>query len=350
MGECLIVRRGGESYELPVLSASLPADVSLVEAAGASASFSIQIQTPGRPAEYAFQWYLDGAAIPGATGLSCTVGGLSSAGSHTVYCRVTSKAGSVSSRAAALTVLSAVPSYTYTGTAQLSREGGYNWNLRFLTSGTLTFTQLGNAGSLDVFLVGGGGGGGSADCGGGGGGGYTLTGSYSPSAHTTYAIVVGAGGAGGVNGVNNGLGGTGGTSSAFGGSLAAAGGAGGANHGDGGAGGSGGGASTGYGVKYGERGAGGSDGSRGQHGSWYGGAGQGTTTRAFGEAGGTLYAGGGGGAWSQNDPAPGGGGLGATDGRSGGAGGTNLGGGGGGSVVGNGGAGGSGIVVIRNHR
>ena len=156
MGECLIVRRGGESYELPVLSASLPADVSLVEAAGASASFSIQIQTPGRPAEYAFQWYLDGAAIPGATGLSCTVGGLSSAGSHTVYCRVTNKAGSVSSRAAALTVLSAVPSYTYTGAHQLTREGGYNWNIRFLTSGRLTFTQLGNAGSLDVFLVGGG--------------------------------------------------------------------------------------------------------------------------------------------------------------------------------------------------
>ena len=153
MGECLIVRRGGESYELPVLSASLPADVSLVEAAGASASFSIQIQTPGRPAEYTFQWYLDGAAIPGATGLSCTVGGLSSAGSHTVYCRVTSKAGSVSSRAAALTVLSAVPSYTYTGTHQLTREGGYNWNIRFLTSGTLTFTQLGNAGSLDVLSL-----------------------------------------------------------------------------------------------------------------------------------------------------------------------------------------------------
>ena len=36
MGECLIVRRGGESYELPVLSASYPRDVTVTAAAGAS--------------------------------------------------------------------------------------------------------------------------------------------------------------------------------------------------------------------------------------------------------------------------------------------------------------------------
>ena len=56
MGECLIVRRGGESYELPVLSASYPRDVTVTAAAGASASFSISITTPGRPAEYTYQW------------------------------------------------------------------------------------------------------------------------------------------------------------------------------------------------------------------------------------------------------------------------------------------------------
>lgn len=336
MGECLIVRRGGESYELPVLSASLPADVSLVEAAGASASFSIQIQTPGRPAEYAFQWYLDGAAIPGATGLSCTVGGLSSAGSHTVHCRVTSKAGSVSSRAAALTVLSAVPSYTYTGAHQLTREGGYNWNIRFLTSGRLTFTQLGNAGSLDVFLVGGGGGGSSNSS--GGGGGYTKKATFSAAQGAAYEIVIGAGGPAGGDGAT-----AGGTTTAF--QTSAAGGAASAAR-DGGPGGSGGG---GWGA------AGGSDGSDGGTVSGYGGKGQGSTTREFGEAGKTLYSGGGGGG-AHDGTRAGGSGGGGRGGHRGSAdvypmpGTENTGGGGGGCYYGTACAGGSGIVVIRNHR
>ena len=336
MGECLIVRRGGESYELPVLSASLPADVSLVEAAGASASFSIQIQTPGRPAEYAFQWYLDGAAIPGATGLSCTVGGLSSAGSHTVYCRVTNKAGSVSSRAAALTVLSAVPSYTYTGAHQLTREGGYNWNIRFLTSGRLTFTQLGNAGSLDVFLVGGGGGGSGNSS--GGGGGYTKKATFSAAQGAAYEIVIGAGGPAGGDGAT-----AGGTTTAF--QTSAAGGAASAAR-DGGNGGSGGG---GWGA------AGGSDGSDGGTVSGYGGKGQGSTTREFGEAGKTLYSGGGGGG-AHDGTRAGGNGGGGRGGHRGSAdvypmpGTENTGGGGGGCYYGTACAGGSGIVVIRNHR
>lgn len=46
MGECLITRRGGENYELPVLNASYPKDVSVVVGADASASFSVNIATP----------------------------------------------------------------------------------------------------------------------------------------------------------------------------------------------------------------------------------------------------------------------------------------------------------------
>ena len=50
-----------------------------------------------------------------------------------------------------------MPEYTYTGNASLIDDGGGNWRIKFLTSGTLTFTKLGNAkGGLDVFLVGGG--------------------------------------------------------------------------------------------------------------------------------------------------------------------------------------------------
>ena len=113
------------------------------------------------------------------------------------------------------------PSYTYTGESQLIDDGDGNWRIKFITSGTLTFNDLGNGSSgVDIFLVGGGGGGGSTrtqtirgsfgkhsnswgtydgayinrNDGGGGGGGYTyhtiraisgLNGSISPSGWTS---------------------------------------------------------------------------------------------------------------------------------------------------------------------
>ena len=146
MGECLIVRRGGESYELPVLSASYPKDVTVTAAAGASASFSVSITTPGRPAEYTYQWYRNGAAVSGGTAASLTLTGLTAATTYSVYCKVTNKAGSVNSRTATLTVRSYLPTYTYTGSHQLIDEGNFNWRLRLLTSGTLTFSYVGSAG------------------------------------------------------------------------------------------------------------------------------------------------------------------------------------------------------------
>ena len=157
MGECLIVRRGGESYELPVLSASYPRDVTVTAAAGASASFSVSITTPGRPAEYTYQWYRNGAAVSGGTAASLTLTGLTAAATYSVYCKVTNKAGSVNSRTATLTVRSYLPTYTYTGSHQLIDEGNFNWRLRLLTSGTLTFSYVGSAGTqgAQAFLVGG---------------------------------------------------------------------------------------------------------------------------------------------------------------------------------------------------
>lgn len=321
MGECLIVRRGGESYELPVLSASYPRDVTVTAAAGASASFSVSITTPGRPAEYTYQWYRNGAAVSGGTTASLTLTGLTAAATYSVYCKVTNKAGSVNSRTATLTVRSYLPTYTYTGSQQLIDEGNFNWRLRLLTSGTLAFSHLGSAESsgAQVFLVGGGGGAGGF--GAGGGGGYTKTVTVALATGTGYSIIVGAGGAAGGN--------AGGDSSALG-QTVSGGRGGGYNFAAGGDGGSGGG-----GRPYGPGGTDGGNGGTGTVGDARGpgGSGQGSTTREFGLPTGTLYSSGGWGmdaAHTQDEAA-------------------NTG-NGGDSNGDNGKAGGSGIVVIRNTR
>ena len=59
MGECLLLRRGGEIKKLPVLNASYPANVTNWQ--GEQATFKVEIATPGVPAEYTYQWYRDGA-------------------------------------------------------------------------------------------------------------------------------------------------------------------------------------------------------------------------------------------------------------------------------------------------
>lgn len=348
MGECLITRRGGEKYELPILNSAYPANVSQIEKSGGSATFNVVIDTPGKPAEYTYQWYVNGSKVSGATESSYTKTGLTSAATYTVYCEVTNKAGTVQSRIATLTVQSSQPSYTYSGSHTLVKEGTYNWKLTLKSSGTLKFTHLGNCtGAVDVFLVGGGGGG--SGC--GGGGGYTKTEGGSIALNTDYSIVVGAGGKGTSIGT---AGGTGGTSSALGKSVnGGGGGTGGATGVKGGDGGSGGG---GYGGNV-AGGAGGSNGGNGVSSANTGGTGQGSTTREFGSSSGTLYSGGGGGSGKPGGAGgSGGGGKGthkdnhATE--SGGNGGTNTGGGGGGYsyYTTKPGDGGSGIVVIRNKR
>lgn len=214
-----------------------------------------------------------------------------------------------------------------------------NWKIRFLTSGTLSFSNLyGARDGIDVFLVGGGGSGydpGSNGNGGGGGGGYTTTAlNKTVVTGTNYTITIGDGGAMKQSGGN-----AGGDTEAFSESAS-----GGKSASNGGAGGSGGGNF--------QTGDGGSDGANGGN---SGGTGQGTTTREFGETNAKLYSGGGG-AGGNNGPrlgGDGGGGRGATDSPSyaSTAGETNTGGGGGGGhAAKDASAGGSGIVIIRNAR
>lgn len=338
MGSALLVRRGGEIYKLPVLNASYPQDVTVVASASASATFSVVISEPGNPAEYTYKWYKGGNLVSGATGSTLSLTGLTAANTATVYCEVTNKAGTVTSRVATLTVQDWKPVYTYTGSAQFIDDGNYHWRIKFLTSGTLKFTSLGNASSIDVFCVGGG----SANSYGGGGcGGSTKTQkSVAVSAGTNYTITIGAGAQAGNN--QSLQGGGGGSTTAFG--VTGGGGSSGGGTGSGGGG-------TGYINSkdvYFPAGNGGSDGSNGggQHNPK---TGQGTTTREFGETTGDLYSGGGGGRdGEKGNNGSGGAGGGADCGKSAAA---NTGGGAGGGngqyqVFG----GGSGIVVIRDHR
>ncbi len=91
--------------KLPVLNGSYPADISVKypEGGSTSAAFKVTITEDGKPAEYTYQWYLDGTAVSGATGSTYSLT-LSASGTHKVWCVVTSKAGSVKSREATLTV------------------------------------------------------------------------------------------------------------------------------------------------------------------------------------------------------------------------------------------------------
>ena len=166
------------------------------------------------------------------------------------------------------------------GTYQVLDDGGGNWRIKFLSSGT--FTPLKNM-VIDAFLVGGGGASAGNYCGYGGAGYTTTVRSVVVAANTAYPIVVGAAGTQTYTVQSDG-----GTSSAF--SAVANGGhhsvsgdktrkKTGANGGSGG------------GGQYAD---GGTDGSDGATGDTAGGKGQGTTTREFGEADGDLYASGGG--------------------------------------------------------
>lgn len=226
------------------------------------------------------------------------------------------------------------PDFTYTGDYEVVDDSDNpisdfaswknNWKIRFLTSGTLTFTKLnGWNGQLDVFLVGGGGDGGNgqdnSDTGGywsgaGGGSGFTTTESITIKAGVDYSISIPSAGGNAQAFGKTALHGNNGTSE------------------QGGRGGSGGGQ-----AGFGGGGKGGKGGVDGSNGGGPGGAGQGTTTREFGESAGKLYATGGDGA-SGYTKAP-------TNQVS------NSGnGGGGGGFRGNGSAGSSGIVIIRNAR
>lgn len=170
------------------------------------------------------------------------------------------------------------------GTHQVLDDGGGDWRIKFLSSGTLI--PLKNM-VVDAFLVGAGGGSGNSFCGSGGAGYTTTVRSIVLVANTAYPIVVGAAGTNGNSSTNGGET-TAFSASAAGGKCSATGTS--SKVTPGGNGGSGGGGGS---SPYGKA-AGGTDGNDGTDSTSKGGTGQGTTTREFGEANGDLYASGGG--------------------------------------------------------
>lgn len=89
----------GPILKTPVLNASYPQNKSVN--VGDSVTLEVKIAEHGKPAEYTYQWYNGSTAISGAT--KSTYTRTASKGSHTFYCMVTNKAGSVKSRTATVT-------------------------------------------------------------------------------------------------------------------------------------------------------------------------------------------------------------------------------------------------------
>lgn len=97
---------GGKAKKTPVLSTSYPANATVE--INNSVTCEVRIATAGYPEAYSYQWYKNGVAVSGATGDSYTF--TPTAGSTTVYCKVTNAAGTVTSRTATIT---ANPVYLY---------------------------------------------------------------------------------------------------------------------------------------------------------------------------------------------------------------------------------------------
>lgn len=95
---------GGDPKKLPTLNASYPADVTINNGSTTSATFKVEIALDGKPAQYAYQWYVNGEAVDGATSETYTRTNLIKYEVLSVYCKVTNEAGTVQSRTATLSV------------------------------------------------------------------------------------------------------------------------------------------------------------------------------------------------------------------------------------------------------
>ena len=94
---------GGNLGALPVLDTQFPKDIIdtfLTEST--NATFTVKIAEHGNPASYSYQWYIDSNPVEGATNSTYTFLNITDTCSHTVYCTVTNKMGTVTTRTAQL--------------------------------------------------------------------------------------------------------------------------------------------------------------------------------------------------------------------------------------------------------
>ena len=138
------------------------------------------------------------------------ISSLSSSGTYYVWFK--DGAGNVSNKQISVNLVKrSIPAFTYTGNYEIvddsnnviSSPSTYvgNWKIRFLSSGTLTFSDnMGISSGIDIFVVGGGGSGATGSAyignnsfgGGGGGGGAAITVTKFPaSSGNSYSVVVG---------------------------------------------------------------------------------------------------------------------------------------------------------------
>lgn len=103
MGECINLRRGGKQKKLPILNPNFPTDYSCMTNNGTH-TFKVEFAEHGYPTEYTYKWYWDGSLLDWATKETCTVSLAHGASTHTIYCEVTNKVGTVRSRTATLTL------------------------------------------------------------------------------------------------------------------------------------------------------------------------------------------------------------------------------------------------------
>ena len=90
------------SRKTVVLNPDFPKDITVNE--GTNAVFTAAIAENGRPKEYTYQWYVNGEAVPGAVNQTYTRDSSGDKGVYSVYCTVSNKAGTITSRVATMVV------------------------------------------------------------------------------------------------------------------------------------------------------------------------------------------------------------------------------------------------------